>query len=1650
MIRVFKKRKMMYHQNIKKLYMLFIAGTLLVSSLPVAAIAQDIAVNISEWHTDIINQDSDPSYIYLGKELSNIAEVLSQISGLEQTNNSPLYELKKHIDNGFLFIEYDEIIQMVEYAQSVIQKCSFLCNDYKDIAVKLELLINQIINGDLTMDAATVMRSPHLRTVVINENIDVLGESKFHKHIRTKQGIHMSGKLKVAKSATFKNNVHIKGTLSVADILVGSLSITDLVVVSCVDSLCVNSLSTTDLIVTDCVDNICVNNLSVVDESVSGTLSVNDAYIVNALIENLTVSATILDSIINNLTVDLTLSAHDAIIDNETVENISASNALIQNITVTGTLSVNDEVINNVLAFQDPGTGFIGIQAPPVVPTSYTLSLPSTVPTAHQIIRANALTPTTLEWATEGGSVTPVNSETIYVAQYGNDITGDGSFNNPYATLAKAIDIANVLANVNHPICIFMSPGIYIENNVAGPLTITTDGVSIVSFSPEATYIMPSTPLNDFILANGTIRIANIAIESFAPLATGLSLAVGNLSTFDNVRFANFQTGVFCSGGPAQLYGFNSCIFVANTTGLSVNNSRAETVGCDFFGSFSITGPAANTGISITGSGANLVVDGGAVGKCATGFDITGNSVITINGVSFKFNTADIIQSGASHMVLNGSSFELTNSNSDIDIQISGAGTIAEIVGCQFNGNNDLGVPEGTSIFVSDNASLDISSGSIKNYTTALQAGTSSDTASTVAYASALTIENCTMDIVQEGSTTLNFNAGSASGNKIIINDPTNVELAFFDLNDNGSLTIGSTANQNTSLVQVDIDPTNHPELNYKSSLYSTQAVGFENIYGSSSSLYSLSANNTDVTAITTDRTKIAGLRLVSDTASPIGGTSALRGWDINKNGSSAELSFTYQNSDIAGQSIISPYVIMQLDGVNNQLQLPNAGTQIIFDTDTNLYRSGANVLKTDDNLIVGALTPGRVVITDPTTNQLASSVTTSTELGYLSGVTSPIQAQLNSKVNKSGDIMTGTLQLPAGTTAAPSLTFTGRTTTGLSAPTANSLSFSTNALERMNISSTGVVSIDAFSTAGVIHNDASGNLSSSLIVDADITAATITNDKLANISSSNVPGYIVVRDGSGNFQTNMITLFGSVVNNTDAATKAYVDMAISLGIAAKTPALVVSTTDIGSPPTGLQTTDGVALSTNDRVLLVGQTDEVYNGLWLAQTGAWTRPADFANGTEVGQASVLIIEGAVNAGSSWLCNTPTAIIGTDPITFAEFSLPSQTIGANVGAGTGQVYQSKSGITLNFRTLLQGAHLTITTNSDTVSFTTDATNTNTSNTIVARDASGNFSAGNITASLTGAASLNVLKTGDTMTGALTLPAGTILAPSLIFTGSSAGTGISAPIADTLSFDIIGSEQMNISSSGITIDGFTTTGVVHNNSSGLLSSSLIVNADVDPAAAIVDTKLATISTVGKVANSATTATSTNIPNTIVLRDSSGNFNAGTVIANLMGAASLNVLKSGDTMTGTLQLPAGTTALPSLVFTGSTTTGLSASAGNLSFSTNALERMKISSGGIVSIDGFTVPGVVHNDALGNLSSSLIVNADVDPAAGIIDTKLATISTAGKVANSATTATSANVANSIVLRDSSGNFSANAVSFNDAVIQNLTLINASLTDAI
>lgn len=101
-------------------------------------------------------------------------------------------------------------------------------------------------------------------------------------------------------------------------------------------------------------------------------------------------------------------------------------------------------------------------------------------------------------------------------------------------------------------------------------------------------------------------------------------------------------------------------------------------------------------------------------------------------------------------------------------------------------------------------------------------------------------------------------------------------------------------------------------------------------------------------------------------------------------------------------------------------------------------------------------------------------------------------------------------------------------------------------------------------------------------------------------------------------------------------------------------------------------------------------------------------------------------------------------------------------------------------------------------------------------------------------------------------------------------------------------------------------------------------------------------------------------------------------------------------------------------------------------------------IANGTIVDGDINASAGIVYSKL--NLQPSglgAIVNNDISLTAAITDTKLATISTAGKVSNSATTATSSNTASAIVARDGSGSFSASTVtatSFSGPLTGNVT----------
>ena len=95
------------------------------------------------------------------------------------------------------------------------------------------------------------------------------------------------------------------------------------------------------------------------------------------------------------------------------------------------------------------------------------------------------------------------------------------------------------------------------------------------------------------------------------------------------------------------------------------------------------------------------------------------------------------------------------------------------------------------------------------------------------------------------------------------------------------------------------------------------------------------------------------------------------------------------------------------------------------------------------------------------------------------------------------------------------------------------------------------------------------------------------------------------------------------------------------------------------------------------------------------------------------------------------------------------------------------------------------------------------------------------------------------------------------------------------------------------------------------------------------------------------------------------------------------------------------------------------------------DAVTSAKIADDTIVDADVNSAAGIVYSKL--DLTDS-IVNADINSAAGIVDTKLDTISTAGKVSNSATTATSSNTADTIMLRDANEVTSIGGIDFDAA----------------
>jgi len=141
-------------------------------------------------------------------------------------------------------------------------------------------------------------------------------------------------------------------------------------------------------------------------------------------------------------------------------------------------------------------------------------------------------------------------------------------------------------------------------------------------------------------------------------------------------------------------------------------------------------------------------------------------------------------------------------------------------------------------------------------------------------------------------------------------------------------------------------------------------------------------------------------------------------------------------------------------------------------------------------------------------------------------------------------------------------------------------------------------------------------------------------------------------------------------VNAQDAATKSYVDSAVA-GIASAGNTVLAATT-VNITLSGTQTIDGIAISAGQKVLVKNQTSAANNGIYLCQSGAWTRDSSMNNWSQVAGMIISVEEGTSQADTVWLSTAdPGGTLGTTPITFVQLPGPSDIIAGQGLTRTGQ-------------------------------------------------------------------------------------------------------------------------------------------------------------------------------------------------------------------------------------------------------------------------------------------------------------------------------------------------------------------------------------------
>ncbi len=438
--------------------------------------------------------------------------------------------------------------------------------------------------------------------------------------------------------------------------------------------------------------------------------------------------------------------------------------------------------------------------------------------------------------------------------------------------------------------------------------------------------------------------------------------------------------------------------------------------------------------------------------------------------------------------------------------------------------------------------------------------------------------------------------------------------------------------------------------------------------YGDGSGAYTAAyASGTSFTINGVDVTSIyhAGrrIKLTASTPGTIFGTIASSSFSTN-----TTINVTWDSGSLSNEAISNVYVA-SLSKTNDSIPTGISATKLadgsISNTEFQYLNGVSSAIQTQldakqptitgsaSTIDTESLTANRAVISNGS-QKIAVSDVTDTELGYLDGVTSSVQTQIDSK---------------QATITGGASTITSSNLTASRALQSNS----SGKVEVSDVTTTELGYLDGVSSAIQTQIDGKQNSDAQLTDIAGLTPTDsnfIVGDGSNFVTESGATARTSLGLGSISTQASnnvsisggSVTGLGNPSNNSDAATKSYVDQAVA-GLRTRTIAECATTSNVNLS-NGLEagdTIDGVTLVAGDRVLVKDQSTASENGLYLAvSSGSASRDPEHDTIAELSGGMVVVNQGSTNDNKIFLCTTDnTGSVGSTSITYTQVT-PSNT------------------------------------------------------------------------------------------------------------------------------------------------------------------------------------------------------------------------------------------------------------------------------------------------------------------------------------------------------------------------------------------------------